>query len=603
MYMGLQVGEFIGPYRIVGPLGQGGMATVYKAYHPELDRHVAIKIMNASLSEDPNFLSRFEREAKIIARLEHPNIVPIYHFSRFNDEPYLVMKYVEVQTLKAQMSSPSASFDQLLKNFESIADGLAYAHEQGVLHRDVKPSNILVDHSHRAYITDFGLARLVQAGQSTLSQDMLMGTPHYISPEQARGSQNLGPGADIYSFAVILYEWVVGRVPFSRDTPYAIVHDHIYTPLPLPSTINPAIKPDLEMVLLKALSKEPEDRYLTAAELFRAFKAAITSTGLREMADNASPAVIIIESPIGKETQLSSATPIVSIPLPLPRERVPVQTYRAANAPKPKSGQWITYLTLIVIVGIVILLVLASQRRETPTNSPPLPTLAVLSPTLSPSSITLIDIPELSLSDAQAAVQNNPNDPAAHLALGRAYWLQSQMTPGIEAINAGAILAPEQGIYWLSAAQMTETLGEIGGAVRLNMQALFVTPPDSPLYPQIRAAVGEYIYNTALNPQAINLEQVKNFGLSGWEDNELYDIMVIRSLISGYRLLLAEGAIRRMRAETNFAAEYHLVRGELFKAQDDITHARAEWALIATLQDVPGWINNRVTELLSLSGV
>ncbi len=276
--MALQVGQNVGPYRVIDQLGAGGMASVYKAYHARLDRYVSLKVMHQSFLEDPTFRARFEREAQIVARLSHPNIVPVYDFSDHEGQPYLVLKYIEGQTLKALMSQGALPITEIVRIMSAIADALSYAHSQGVLHRDIKPSNIIMDDSSTPYLTDFGLARIAQAGESTMSADVMLGTPQYISPEQAKGMKDLDSRTDVYSFGVVLYEMVCGRVPFNADTPYATVHDHIYSPLPLPSKINPDIPPAIENVLLKALAKEPVDRYNSARDLMQAFRSAVEST-------------------------------------------------------------------------------------------------------------------------------------------------------------------------------------------------------------------------------------------------------------------------------------------------------------------------------------
>lgn len=273
--MALQVGDTIGPYTIEGTLGAGGMATVYKGYHPRLDRSVAIKVLHRSLQTNTDFQQRFEREARIVARLEHPNIVPVYDFSEYQGEPYLVMKYIEGETLKKSLSGTPLPKEMLHRLVMPIASALTYAHEHGVLHRDVKPSNVLIDMRGTPYLTDFGLARLAVAGESTMSADVMLGTPFYISPEQARGERELDARTDIYSLGIVLYEMVVGRVPFAADTAYATVHDHIYTAPPLPSELNPAVNPTLEAVLLKALAKQPDARYSSAVALAQAFLAAL----------------------------------------------------------------------------------------------------------------------------------------------------------------------------------------------------------------------------------------------------------------------------------------------------------------------------------------
>jgi serine/threonine-protein kinase len=265
--MTIAPGENVGPYRIIEQLGSGGMATVFKAYHASLDRYVAIKVLHPAFKADPQFFERFKREARIVAKLEHPHIIPIYDFNEHKGEPYLVMRFIEGDTLKPTLTGQPMPPQQMLQLMRPVCQALAYAHQQGVLHRDIKPSNIMVTKDGNVFLTDFGLARMVQAGESTLSQDMLVGTPQYISPEQAQGVKELDGRTDIYSLGVVLFEMCTGRVPFNADTPFATIHNHIYAPLPLPSAINPSIDPAVERLLLKALAKEPEDRFATATDL------------------------------------------------------------------------------------------------------------------------------------------------------------------------------------------------------------------------------------------------------------------------------------------------------------------------------------------------
>ena len=270
--MTISSGENVGAYRVIEQLGSGGMATVFKAYHPSLDRYVAIKVLHPAFKADPQFFERFQREARIVANLEHPNIIPVYDFSEHEGEPYLVMRFIEGDTLKPEMEGQPMPPAEVLHLIRPVCQGLNYAHKQGVLHRDIKPSNIMITDDGSVFVTDFGLARMVQAGESTLSQDMMVGTPQYISPEQAQGVSNLDQRTDIYSLGVVLYEMLTGRVPFSADTPFATVHDHIYTPLPMPSSVNPDIEPDVERMLLKALAKNPDDRFATVDELLQSLE-------------------------------------------------------------------------------------------------------------------------------------------------------------------------------------------------------------------------------------------------------------------------------------------------------------------------------------------
>ena len=203
--MPFAAGETVGPYRVIEQLGQGGMATVYKAYHPALDRYVALKVLHPAFREDASFLMRFQREAKVIAKLEHPHIVPIYDYAEHLGQPYLVMKFIEGETLKARLARGPLAPDEALRILQAVGAALTHAHRQGILHRDIKPSNILLTPSGEVYLADFGLARIAELGATTLSADMLLGTPHYISPEQGQGRRDLDAGTDIYSLGVVLY--------------------------------------------------------------------------------------------------------------------------------------------------------------------------------------------------------------------------------------------------------------------------------------------------------------------------------------------------------------------------------------------------------------
>jgi tRNA A-37 threonylcarbamoyl transferase component Bud32 len=300
--MPFTIGQTVGPYRIMEQLGQGGMATVFKAYHAALDRYVAIKVLHPAFREDPSFAARFTREARVVAKLEHPHIVPIYDYSEYEGQPYLVMKFIEGETLKSRLARNPLSAEEAMHVIQAVGEALSYAHGKGILHRDIKPSNVLLTADGGIYLADFGLARIAQSGESTLSSDMLLGTPHYISPEQAQGVKNLDAGTDIYSLGVVMYELAVGRVPFNADTPFSIIHDHIFTPLPMPRAINPKVPPSVERVLLKALAKDRKDRYADVDSLVKAFvlsiqevingppsKASVSTVKLKE-AEAAGPA-------------------------------------------------------------------------------------------------------------------------------------------------------------------------------------------------------------------------------------------------------------------------------------------------------------------------
>lgn len=345
-------GENVGTYRIVEKLGQGGMATVYKAYHPALDRYVAIKVMHPAFMEDPNFLARFQREARIVAKLDHPHIVPIYDFAEHRGHPYLVMRFVEGETLKARMERASLEPQEVLRTAKAVGEALAYAHGQGVLHRDIKPSNILLTPEGGVYLTDFGLARMAEAGESTLSRDMMVGTPQYISPEQAKGVRELDARTDVYSLGVVLYETLVGQAPFTADTPYAIIHDHIFTPLPLPRELNPNLPDPLQRVLLKALSKEPEDRFQSVKALINALETTLQP----DQPTNLPETVVAPSSPqeTGTQTEKDAA-----------EEQAAAAAEKPKKPGKKKRRWWIAAAGAIFICLMAFMcLVVANQGKQ-----------------------------------------------------------------------------------------------------------------------------------------------------------------------------------------------------------------------------------------------
>src|SRR5687768_9420477 len=272
----IQPGQMLGPYRIINQIGRGGMATVYKAYQPSVDRYVAIKVLPNQLAASKEFATRFQQEARIIAKLEHPHILPVFDYGESDGIAYLVMRYLEAGTLKERMEiGRPPPLNEIDRIFNQLTDALSYAHSHGIVHRDLKPANALIDSYGNIFLTDFGIAKLLESASPRLTQtDAIMGTPAYISPEQAQ-AQPVDQRSDIYSLGIILYEMVTGRVPFMADTPLAIIFKHVSDPLPLPSSIKSDIPASIEQVILKALAKDPRDRFSTAAEFAAAWKRAL----------------------------------------------------------------------------------------------------------------------------------------------------------------------------------------------------------------------------------------------------------------------------------------------------------------------------------------
>ena len=259
--------EKIGRYEIKSELGRGGMATVYRGYDPRFEREVAVKVLPPELLHaDPQFRLRFEREAKIIAQLEHRSIVPVYDVGEEDNQPYFVMRYMNGGSLSDRIKSGLLSVAEATKIFEQIAPGLDEAHAKGIVHRDFKPSNILFDNRGVPYISDFGIAKMMQAQAGSVTGSAVIGTPAYMAPEQAQGDQVDGR-ADIYALGIILYEMLTGKQPYEADTPMGVAIKHITDPVPQILDANPNLPYDIEGVIQKAMAKDRDDRYATAQEM------------------------------------------------------------------------------------------------------------------------------------------------------------------------------------------------------------------------------------------------------------------------------------------------------------------------------------------------
>jgi len=265
-YSGMEIGR----YRVLEPLGQGGMAVVYKAFDQRLERDVAVKVIRTEEFAPvilKKVLQRFEREAKTLGRLNHPNIVPIIDFGEQDGAPYLVMPYFKAGTLKEILGRPfeaSQAADLLLP----LADALAYAHSKGVLHRDIKPANILLTEGGLPMLTDFGIAKLLEGsgGQTITGTGVGIFTPEYMAPEQGMG-YDVDERADMYALGVVFYELITGCKPYTADTPMAVMIKHIHDPLPRPKDLVPDLPDRVDQFLTKILAKLPENRYQTMGEL------------------------------------------------------------------------------------------------------------------------------------------------------------------------------------------------------------------------------------------------------------------------------------------------------------------------------------------------
>ena len=261
------IGTKLGPYEITEEIGKGGMATVFRAYQPSMDRHVAVKVIRASMLGDKLGRDRFQREARVVARLEHPHLLPVYDFDGEHDPPFIVMRFLEGGTLKQVMEAGPLPPSEMIYTLRQVALALDYAHRQGVVHRDLKPSNIMIDREGNVFVADFGIARVSDAPRGLTGTGVVMGTPGYMAPEQARGKAEVDGRADIYSLGVIIFEMLAGRGPFDRESPLDELMAHIQEKAPDVRDFNPALPEDISLVLRRALAKEPAQRQETAGEL------------------------------------------------------------------------------------------------------------------------------------------------------------------------------------------------------------------------------------------------------------------------------------------------------------------------------------------------
>lgn len=340
------IGKQLGDYRITSRIASGGMARVYKGMDYKLQRPAAIKVLELyNVDHDESVTARFKREARAVAALDHPNIIPIFQYGEDEDTGvyFLAMKLVKGRDLAEEMRRIKKSKQQLfeveraLDIMGQVASALDYAHSQDIIHRDVKPSNILIDKDDHAILTDLGLVLRVKA-ETTMGT--AFGTPRYIAPEQATSSDKAVPQSDIYSYAVILYELLTGQTPFNGDSPMEIALAHISEPVPSPRSLNPDIPAAVEKELLKALDKDPARRHKSATALIEAVK-----RGYRNAGQPASSAAI--KADLGPEN--------AEVTLGLAPEKRPVQPQKVSQAAQDDEPARKRPTPLVVLVGLMVL--------------------------------------------------------------------------------------------------------------------------------------------------------------------------------------------------------------------------------------------------------
>ena len=399
------IGMSLGNFRVDRLIGQGGMATVYYGQDVKLSRPVAIKVLDKRYRNHPAYAGRFVKEARMMAQWRHENILQIYYADDAQGFPYYVMEFVDGQDLGAIMNlyhdeKTLMPLADALRVGKAVAGALDYAHQNGVIHRDVKPSNILISKDRRVLLGDFGMALDIRDG----SMGDIFGTPHYISPEQAKRSADAVPQSDIYSLGVIMYEILTGAVPFNDPSPASIALQHISEKPPAPRSFNPTLPPPVEKVLMKVLEKDIRERYQSGAQFLEALEAAFTDTGAEKKTPLPPlpvgvPTVRRSEKSIEQISKRSEPKPFVAPELVV--AKLPATVH--ASSQKQNRKPWLWVVALLVFLGIGAFLF--AQGRFKPQAIPP---ASAESPTLQPS-------PEPSLLPSPSPTSTSAPAPTATL--------------------------------------------------------------------------------------------------------------------------------------------------------------------------------------------
>ncbi|NWG15607.1 MAG: protein kinase [Chloroflexi bacterium] len=540
----------IGKYDIIERLGRGGMAEVFRAYHASLDRYVAIKVLHAFLADDPEFKGRFEREAQNVAKLKHPNIVQVYDFDF--DPPsesyYMVMELVEGPTLKDRLQSLSDQGNQMtlaesLRIIREAAGALAYAHSRSMIHRDVKPANLMLDHDNRVVLTDFGIAKIVTGAQFTASGGMV-GTPAYMAPEQGLGEAG-DERSDLYSLGIILFQLVTGKLPYDAETPLAIILKHLNTPTPLARAFKPDLPDSVDRIIAKAISKESDDRYQSAADFILDLERAERGEPVEAGAKDDRPA--LLQSP-DQET------------VRIPRDDTPTQEIAAPQQVRRSGLPWWGWGGLVIVLVALVIVGAASGVFSTFGGGTPTPTPTTTAETTSevvvgaPSDTVAAavpsDTPVRVPTDHSPTATNTPTvrptqSPAPSNTPTRAPTRTATPTPSRTPAPSET---PSRTPTWTPSPNITATAAALAAiqsatatACRFDYAILEQDPPDNEIYPANRPYERKIL--------------LQNTGICDWEPNTFLNYVEGESYNAGPRIFIQERVPVGEQVELNFVGK------------------------------------------------